>query len=164
MGTAGKNGSVTGTWKPLFILFASICVAGCSGARPDGPGVRDGRLAPCPASPNCISSQAPREDRTHFAEPFRYAGSLEEARRRLLGILAATPRVRIVAAGDRYIHSEFTSAVFRFVDDVEFLFPDEEKVVHVRSASRIGFSDLGANRKRVEALRTLFSGPPERKS
>jgi len=69
-------------------------------------------------------------------------------------------RVRIVTAGETYLHAEFTSAVFRFVDDVEFLLDDAEKVVHVRSASRVGHSDLGVNRKRVEALREAFEGRP----
>lgn len=146
--------------KPLVLLLAGLCVAGCSGARPEALGVRDGRLAPCPASPNCISSQAARDDRTHFTEPFRYAGSRDEARRRLLDVLAAMSRVRIVTAGETYLHAEFTSAVFRFVDDVEFLLDDAEKVVHVRSASRVGHSDLGVNRKRVEALREAFEGRP----
>ncbi|NPU85167.1 MAG: DUF1499 domain-containing protein [Syntrophaceae bacterium] len=142
--------------KPLILLLAGFCFAGCSGARPDGLGLKAGRLAPCPSSPNCISSQAPREDRTHFAEPFRYAGSAEDARRRLLDVLKALPRVRIVVAEERYIRAEFTSTVFRFVDDVEFVFDDAEKAVHVRSASRVGYSDLGVNRKRVEAIRRAF--------
>ena len=59
-------------------------------------------------------------------------------------------------AEERYIHTEFTSAFFRFVDDVEFLLDDGTRTIHVRSASRVGYSDFGVNRRRVEELRSRF--------
>jgi len=142
--------------KPLILLCAGLCVAACSAARPDTLGLKDGRLAPCPSSPNCVSSQSPPGDHTHFAEPLGFTGTAAEARRRLLAVLETMPRVKIVQADERYIRAEFTSAIFRFVDDVEFLVDEPGNVIHVRSASRVGYSDLGVNRKRVDKIRRLF--------
>lgn len=130
-----------------------LLLAGCAGSPPDDLGLRDGRLAPCPPSPNCVSSQA--ADADHRVEPFRYAGSREAAQARLREVIDSVPRARVVTAGDGYLRAEFSSRILRFVDDVEFWFPGEP-VVHVRSASRLGYSDFGVNRARVEDLRVLF--------
>ncbi len=112
------------------------------------------KLSPCPPAPNCVSSLS--EDRKHSIEPLRYIGSRDEARQRLIGILDKLKRVRVTLAETDYIHAEFRSLIFQFVDDVEFLFPDEGNIIHLKSASRIGYSDLGANRKRVERIRLAF--------
>jgi uncharacterized protein (DUF1499 family) len=112
------------------------------------------KLTPCPSSPNCVSSLS--EDRKHAIEPLQYTGSRDEARNRLVGILDKQAAARVTINETDYIHAEFRSQIFRFVDDVEFLFSDEEKIIHVKSASRIGYSDLGANRKRVEWIRRVF--------
>ncbi len=132
---------------------------GCSGTVPDNLGVRDGRLSACPDSPNCVSSQAQPEDEKHFIEPLTYTGPKADAMKRLFGVLNTQERVKIVQKSGDYFHVEFKTALMRFVDDVEFYFPDEP-VIHVRSASRLGTSDLGVNRKRVELLRSLFNGKP----
>ena len=131
----------------------------CLGKSPSNIGVRDGKLAPCPRSPNCVSSQS--GDKEHFIEPLKYGGPLTEAVDRLLGVLGSMKRVRVVTRTERYIHAEFTSAVFRFVDDAEFSFDDTAKVIHVRSASRVGRSDMGVNRKRVEEIRRRFDAGPK---
>jgi len=112
------------------------------------------RLSPCPSSPNCVSSLA--RDRKHAIEPLRYSGSRDEARQRLIGILDKLARVNVALAETDYIHAEFRSLIFRFVDDVEFLLPEKGNIIHVKSASRVGYSDLGANRKRVERIRSVF--------
>lgn len=117
------------------------------------------RFAPCPDSPNCVSSLS--EDSDHRIEPLRYASSAEAARERLLGVLRGLPRVRIVTSEPQYIHAEFTSAVFRFVDDVEFRIVGRDNLIHVRSASRVGYYDFGANRRRVEEIRGLFEAAGE---
>ncbi len=114
-----------------------------------------GRLAPCPNKPNCVSSQA--EDGEQRVEPLAFTGSPEDVIDRLRRIVVDMPRTRIVSADERYLHAEFRSRIFRFTDDVELLVDPEAGVVHVRSASRTGYSDLGANRKRVEALRSAFA-------
>ena len=130
----------------LFSLFAR---------RPTNLGVRDGRLAPCPDTPNCVCSQA--ADDSHRIEPLAYDGTAEEAMVRLKAALATLPRTRVVTETRDYLHAECTSLLFRFVDDVEFLIDRERKVIHFRSASRVGHGDLGANRRRMETLRQAFA-------
>ena len=133
-----------------------IFLTGCVGAVPD-LGINNGKLAPCPKTPNCVNSQAVGEKQ--YIQPIRYTGSQEDARVRLLQILDFQRRAKILVAQEKYIRAEFTSALFRFVDDVEFYFPKEksgESVIHIRSASRIGYSDLGTNRKRIERIRSEF--------
>ena len=113
-------------------------------------------LSSCPDSPNCISSLA--GDAKHYVAPLQYTEGLHEARELLRSILRSMKRVRIVVEEPTYIHAEFTSALFRFVDDVEFLFAEPENVIHVRSASRVGYYDFGANRNRIERIRNFLSG------
>ena len=117
-------------------------------------GITEGKLSPCPDSPNCVSSQS--QDPSHFIEPLSYTDSQTEAKARLLKVMEAMPRTQVISNTENYIHAECTSLIFRFVDDVEFLFDHKKKLIHVRSASRIGYSDLGTNRKRIEALRQQF--------
>ncbi len=122
--------------------------------RPDGLGPRDGRLAPLPSSPNAVSSQS--EDASRRVKPLAFAGDPAAALARLRRVVEAMPRTRVVTAEPSYLHVEFTSRFFRFVDDVEFLVDAETSQIQVRSASRVGYSDLGANRARVEAIREAF--------
>jgi uncharacterized protein (DUF1499 family) len=127
----------------------------CSGTMPSNLGLKKGRLAPCPDSPNCVSTQA--QDGRHRIEPIRYSGTQEQAKQRLLQVISSMPRARIITDEANYLHGEFTSLIFRFVDDVEFFFDDQNKLIHFRSASRKGYSDLGVNRKRMEEIRKLFA-------
>ena len=137
------------------MLMVMTIIAGCAGRVPT-LGVESDRLTPCPDSPNCVNSQSQNDDE-HFITPIKYTGTRQAARERLLEIIHNTRRTRILRSTEKYIRVEYTSLFFRFVDDVEFYFP-EEPVIHVRSASRLGYSDLGANRKRVEDIRKRFSG------
>lgn len=134
---------------PLLVLFL-----GCTGKKPLDLGVNHGRLVSCPRSPNCVSTQA--LDEKHRIDPIRYSGSLEAVRNRMLDVLRSMPRTRIVEATDEYIHAECRTRVFGFVDDVEFYFNDRLKTIQFRSASRVGHSDFGMNRKRMEQIRQLF--------
>lgn len=127
-----------------FIPFLSAC----AGEPPQNIGVNDGRLSGCPESPNCVSSFA--SDETHGIQPLR--ANLQEVERVLIGMDAAN----IVDAGDNYLYAEFTSRLMGYVDDVEFLYDSASGLTHVRSASRLGYSDLGANRKRIEAIRAAL--------
>ena len=113
------------------------------------------RLTPCPSSPNCVSSW-PGEDEQHRVAPLTWAGNLEQAKAGLRAAVLSAGRVRFVEEGDNYWHVEFRSWLFRFVDDVEFVFDRENRLIHVRSASRLGYSDLGVNRRRVEKIRERF--------
>ncbi len=132
----------------------SVFIASCSGVQPSNLGVRDGRLAPCPSSPNCVSSQS--TDREHAVEPLSYTTSTAQAMADVKKIILGMKRTKIVSESGDYIHAQFTSAIWRFVDDVEFYFDDAAKVVHVRSASRLGKSDFGVNRKRVDEIRMAW--------
>ncbi|MBC2713990.1 MAG: DUF1499 domain-containing protein [Desulfobacteraceae bacterium] len=118
-------------------------------------GLDNNALKPCPGSPNCVSSMA--EDPSHHVEPFRYEGTAEDAGKKLISIIDSTRRAQVVTSESNYIHAEFKSMIFRFVDDVEFYFDNQAPIIHVRSASRVGYSDLGANRKRVEKIRQQFN-------
>jgi len=144
----------------MIMLSGSVVLAGCHGARPASLGVRDGRLAPCPSSPNCVSSLA--DDDTHRIAPLPLSGAAASAIGRIEGIVRSLPRSSVILATENYLHAEFRSAVFRFVDDVEFLVDESAGVIQIRSASRVGTSDLGVNRKRIEAIRARWNGPPSR--
>ncbi|MDX1569286.1 MAG: DUF1499 domain-containing protein [Xanthomonadales bacterium] len=137
------------------IAWGGMVVFNLFSKPPSGLGVNEGRLAACPASPNCVSSQADPGD-SHHIEPFQLAPGSGSPIDRIAEVIEAQPRARIVSRDEDYLHAEFTSAVMRFVDDVEFYAPPGESILHVRSASRIGYSDLGANRKRVELLRKQY--------
>ena len=115
---------------------------------------RAGRLATCPSTPNCVNSQ--QTGRSAVA-PLAFHGSAAGAFARLKQIVASMPRTRIVETTDDYLHAEVRSRIFRFVDDLEFIVDPAASCVHVRSASRVGYSDLGVNRARVEAIRVQFA-------
>lgn len=136
------------------LLYLVVMMVSCSEAHSSQIGVTGGRLLICPDSPNCVSSQS--GDPRHAIAPLRYKGTAEKARELLIKAVLGMKRSRIVIAEELYLHAEFTSAFFRFVDDVEFLLDDEKKLIHVRSASRVGSSDFGVNRKRVEEIRRRF--------
>ncbi len=138
-----------------FLWLLPVLMVGCSGTRHSNLGVREGRLAPCPSSPNCVSTQS--TDAKHGIDPIAYTTSMEEARDSLEKIVRAMPRTNVVRLEEEYMHLECSSRLFRFVDDLEFWFDDANKVIHCRSASRKGYSDLGVNRKRVEQIREQFS-------
>lgn len=136
-------------------LAGALTLTGCAGKPP----THLGQFAPCPDSPNCVSTQA--TDEKHAIDPIPYAGTKTKAKRRLLEIIHSLRQARLISAKEDYLHVEFVSQVFRFVDDVEFFLGKEDQKIHFRSASRLGYSDLGANRTRMEALRSRFvsSGP-----
>ncbi|MFO7557279.1 MAG: DUF1499 domain-containing protein [Desulfobacterales bacterium] len=137
------------------LLLTVVLLSACAGKRPANLGVHNGLLADCPGTPNCVNSQA--TDESHSIASLSYSGDKKDAFLRLKKIIESEKRTRIITESEAYLHVEFTSMIMGFVDDVEFYFPDEP-LIHVRSASRLGSSDLGVNRKRVERLRELFSG------
>ena len=126
-----------------------LLIMGCSGTRPGTVG----QFAPCPDKPNCFSSKS--RLKLNKIAPFTYKGTLQKANEKLLAIVKSMPRTRIITENDFFFHAEFTSKRLGFVDDVEFYF-EEPGTVHFRSASRIGYSDMGANRERMEKVRRLF--------
>lgn len=122
------------------------------GKRPNNLGVRDGKLAPCPNTPNCVSSQS--SDAEHSIETLTYTSTPAEAMADVKTVIQAMKKTKIITESKNYLYAEFTSAIMGFVDDVEFSLDETAKVIHVRSASRLGQSDLGVNRKRIETIRT----------
>ena len=121
------------------------------GKRPTNLGVQGGKLASCPSSPNCVSSQA---SDNHAIAPLRFSGDAEAALRKLKAVVEGMPRTRIIESKPGYLYAEFSTALMGFVDDVEFYC--DGAAIQVRSASRLGYSDLGVNRKRVDAIREAF--------
>ncbi|MDT8428666.1 MAG: DUF1499 domain-containing protein [Pseudomonadales bacterium] len=122
---------------------------GCAGQRPDNLGPRDGRLAACPDSPNCVSSSDSRE--SHGIAP------IQAPLTRIRAHLASLDNAQIITDQPEYLYVEFTSSLMGFVDDVEFLESTAGSGVQVRSASRVGYGDMGVNRKRIESIRAAVS-------
>jgi uncharacterized protein (DUF1499 family) len=116
----------------------------------------EGRLAPCPDKPNCVSTQALTRDQ--LIVPFTYSKPLPEAKEALRAVLGKMPRADLRKEDGVYLHFEFQTAVMRFVDDVEFLFDEQTKTLQFRSASRVGYSDWNVNRKRMEDIRNQMLG------
>jgi uncharacterized protein (DUF1499 family) len=143
--------------KPIAIILLSFAfMMGCSGTLPK-LGVMSDQLTPCPSKPNCVSSQA--TDKEHYIQPIHFTGTPQDAQDRLLQILNALERTKVIVVQENYIRVAFTSKIFQFIDDVEFYFPatnTEQIIINFRSASRIGYSDLGANQKRIEHIRDIF--------
>lgn len=136
------------------LLLLAIAGASIYSKKGDPPGLEHGFLRPCPDKPNCVCSQHKGGD--NFIEPLLYNGVGEREFERLAALLETLPDFTITVREDDYIHAEAKTEWLRFVDDVEFLLSHTESVIHVRSASRVGHSDMGANRKRIEALRERF--------
>jgi uncharacterized protein (DUF1499 family) len=135
-------------------ILASL-LAACAGERPNNLGVRDGVLAPCPSSPNCVSSRA--DDERHRISPLCFTDEPHSAFTRLRRILADRDDTTIGREESGYLRVEFRTRL-GFVDDGEFLLDPDGRCIHVRSASRLGYSDLGKNRSRMEEIRKRFAG------
>jgi uncharacterized protein (DUF1499 family) len=142
----------------IIIFFLLVFVKSMIFSKPKELGVKDGKLEPCPNSPNCISTQADSNDKEHFMIPLSYTTSRDEAKQKIIDIIKNLPRTKIITEKEDYIHSTFTSRLMHYVDDVEFYFDDKAKLIHFRSASRVGYSDMGVNKARMEEITKLFYG------
>ena len=138
----------------LFMLY--LVVLGHLSRSGEAPGLVDNRLSPCPGKPNCVCSEH-AGDTDHYIEalPQSAATGTETIAALTRAIDSLGGQVRTVR--DDYLAATFKSGLFGFVDDVEFRLDPESASIQVRSASRVGHSDLGANRKRIEAIRDLLS-------
>ena len=136
------------------VAVLTALLAACAGEQPDGLGLRDGRLAPCKPSPNCVADQTDVAAKPARAwAPLALRSDPAPGWDATVAIVRAGPRVHIVVDRPGYLHAEYASRVFGFVDDVELALDPVAKVVHVRSASRLGYGDFGVNRARIEDLR-----------
>ena len=144
-------------WATAIVLIPVVALAIVSmmAKRPANLGVVEGRLAACPDSPNCVSTQA--DDAAHRMPPLPLDEPAVAAMERFATILTALPRTKIVTRTDDYLHAEVTSRLFRFVDDVEIYVDAEAGQIHFRSASRTGHSDLGVNRTRMQQISDAYA-------
>lgn len=126
--------------------------------RPANLGAKDGRLAPCKRTPNCVSSQADAADAEHYIAPIAFRGGAIEAMASVRKAVEAMSRSTVIQHEGSYLCAEFRSKLMRFVDDVEFSFDEKAGLIHVRSAARLGRRDFGVNRARVERLRARIEG------
>lgn len=153
-------------WKKIIALTGALVAASIGGwivgrklielasPVPVAIGVTAGQFAPCPASPNCVSTQA--NDAEHRLDPVPYALSLSEARTLLLEIVGSLPRTDISTITADYIHAVTKTRVFGFLDDTEIYIDDAAKLVHIRTAARLGYGDHGVNRRRAEEIVAKF--------
>lgn len=133
-------------WFPVLLLMASCSVPEL--------GRRDGRLLPCPDRPNCVASR--ESDPRHRVDAFPLEHGVAETRAALKAIVAAMPRTVVLAEESDYLRFQFTSFLLRFKDDLEFHLVPAERLVHVRSAARVGYYDFGVNRARVATVRRAY--------
>ena len=146
--------------KKVVIVVAATVLGGGFMSRgflekiPDNLGLLNGRLRPCPESPNCISSESTNPKQS--IEPLRYETSMAEARTKLQRLVESMNRTTVLAETSNYLHVAFRVPLTGFVDDVEFRFDEGQKVIHMRSASRTGYWDLGVNRRRLVTIREAW--------
>jgi uncharacterized protein (DUF1499 family) len=154
--------------RRLACLAGFLAIAGAivmfslswAARKPDHLGGSDGRLAACPGSPNCVSTQA--TDPKFCMEPIPLKDGGTEALAQIRSIMESMPRCTVQVVHDDYLHAEFSSRIFGFVDDVEFLVDEQNGQIHFRSASRVGYHDFGVNRRRMERICEAFAGRSER--
>ncbi|WP_225889407.1 DUF1499 domain-containing protein [Halomicronema hongdechloris] len=143
--------------SPMYIAAIPGLSGLFAGTRPDTLGVQDdGRLAACPSSPNCVVSREDA-DAEHAIAPLTYSSDAATAMARLKQVLQGQPRTDIITEREDYLYAEARSRLMGFVDDVEFYLDAPNSVIQVRSASRLGQSDLGVNRDRIETIRAQFN-------
>lgn len=121
-----------------------------AGESPD-LGIIEGHLSPCPSSPNCVVSQG--ADESHTIAPITYTSDRQAVRDVLVQVLGVVPRTEVIVQTEDYVRAKSTSRLMGFVDDLEFYLPADTPVIHLRSAARLGESDLGVNRRRLEQIR-----------
>ncbi len=132
------------------LLTVVLAIAARRVGAPATIGVRDARLAACPVSPNCVSTQAERPDQ--YLAPLPFVGSPEAAIEAVAALVAAEPRAEIIVVQPTYLHAVFRSPTVGFPDDVEFYADETTGLLHFRSAARLGYDDAGVNRRRMEQL------------
>ena len=139
----------------ILVVVVGLAALGLSSRRERSGGWLERRMAPCGGDPNCVGSLAAGD--AQRVEPLVATGDAKATFRRAAEIVESLPKTRVVVDEPDYLHAECASRLFGFVDDLELWLDGEAGVIHVRSASRVGKSDLGANRRRVERLREALA-------
>ncbi len=124
---------------------------GCSGSPTEHHNNESAGFLDCPDKPNCVSSSAINP--THRVEPLKLKKDLKTGWDIVQKIVGSLPRTKIVSADNSDIHAECKSLIFGFVDDLSLHLTASNGIIHIRSASRTGYSDFGVNRRRVESIR-----------
>lgn len=132
----------------LVIGVAMFFFLGMKSQKGTAPGLVDGRLAACPSSPNCASSEEGTPEKKKVAP---LSGSMADARAAIIGLGG-----KVTMENESYLAATFTSSIFKFVDDVELRL-GEGGMIHIRSGSRVGYSDRGVNKSRIEAIRAQMN-------
>ncbi|MGB5179354.1 MAG: DUF1499 domain-containing protein [Gammaproteobacteria bacterium] len=136
----------------IIVLFVFLGVISRSGK---APGLIEGRLSSCPEKPNCVCSEH-KDDTLHYVEPVIIPDNSTSASVEMLKDTVRQMGGSIQAESDTYLAATFSSAIFGFVDDMEIRIDSLQDVIHVRSASRVGHSDMGVNRQRAELFKQLM--------
>lgn len=134
----------------IILILGGLGIA--SRKTPDGLGVINGKLKEVPKSPNCISSQAEKDNKIHYMPALDFDGDIKKAKENIINIVNNMNNTVLISEEKDYLHFVFTSLIFRYKDDVEFYFDSEDNVIHFRSASRVGWQDMNGNRKRMEEI------------
>jgi len=141
----------------IFIVTRQIIIPTISPA-PENLGVSNGRFAPCRKTPNCVSTHADKSDKEHYIQPLKYETSQKEAYAKIIkAVQSIGGKTKIIISENVYIRVENMSPSMGYIDDLEIYFDDEAGDIHFRSASRLGYSDMGMNRKRVEQIKNNFN-------
>jgi len=140
--------------KSLTMVSLVLLFSACQAPRPNHLGIKNVSgstvLEKCPQKPNCINSHFDG-DKEHFLDPLKYEGSKDQAKNLLKAVMKRSSNAKLVNESEDYLHYEFSSSIFKFIDDVEFNFT-ENGLIHFKSASRTGYSDLGVNKKRMNEI------------
>lgn len=127
----------------------------CSSERPKNIGLQSNKLQMCVDKKNCVSSTNNTSD-SNYIEPIKMIEPLEVAKEKISKIILKNKSAKIIKLNPTYIYAEYTSSIFKFVDDVEFFLSEKDKQIYIRSASRVGHSDFGVNKKRIEEIRFKY--------
>lgn len=141
--------------RTVFPLLGLLLLTGCSGTAPSNLGLHNGSFTPCPDSPNCVSSDEKRD--SHFVEPIKFSMSANEAFKYSIEYFSSSSNFKITVEKANYLRVEDTSMIMGFVDDIELNVRPDGNIIAIRSASRVGHSDFGVNRERVERFRLEFN-------
>ena len=140
-----------------IVMMLGLAMLSFNSGAPPNLGVTDGKLAPCPDSPNCVSTQT--DSHEHQMAPVTWPSSPEEAVEKIKEVVSRDfSRAKLIDESPGYLRYEFRSFIFRFVDDVEFYFDQDAALIHFRSASRVGHSDMGANKSRMQKIVAALEG------
>ena len=150
--------------KTAFIILLTLIVAFIvmlfnfqkNSRAGEASGLVEGRLSNCPNKPNCVCSEH-KDDTSHYIDPIIIPQNITFDNFSLLKNVIQDMGGNVQVESDNYLAATFTSAIFKFVDDLEIRIDSTQEVIHIRSASRVGYSDMGVNKKRMELLKKLFN-------